>query len=434
MKILFVSSDLIGGNLAHIMKKQGCDVRLYIDSKQQKNNFENLVEKTPDWEKNLSWVGKDGLIVFDDIGYGQLQDKLRKDGYSVFGGTKLGDKLESDRLWAQNVFKEHGLNAIETYNFSSIEVCLDFVRNNAGPWVVKQNGSASKSINYIGKYSDNCDVISVLENYQKTYSGVLRTITLQKRVYGVEIGVGRYFNGHDWVGPIEMNVEYKKFFPGDLGPATSEMGTLAWFDSNEKNKLFCDTLAKLKPFLQKIQYKGDIDIGCIVNKDGAFPLEATPRMGSPIIHLHSELFLSPWHEIFKAIADGKDYKPKFNKNYGIVVLVATPPFPYNKKNKEATSFGVNIYFDKSITKKEMDQIHFEEVSRVNDQNGDRYVISDHRGYILYVTHTGKTVELAQKNVYKLINKIYIPKMFYRNDIGTSFTQGGAELLKKWGYL
>lgn len=432
MKVLFVSNDLLAGNLAYVLKKQGCEVKLYVKEKQQRENFDNLIEKTPDWKKELDWVGKDGLIVFDDIGYGKEQENLRKQGYSVFGGSVLGDKLESDRAWAQSIFRKYGLKALPTYDFHSIDKAISFVHENSGPWVVKQNGGDSKGINYIGSRVDGSDVVSVLEGYRRHYKK-LETLTLQKRVYGVEIGIGRFFNGTDWVGPIEMNVEHKKMFPGDIGPTTGEMGTLAWYDDNETNKLFQLTLNKLKPFLQETGIRGDVELGCIVNKNGVFPLEATPRFGSPIIHLQCEIHASKWFDFLKAVADGKNFNLKWKKGFGIVVMVSTPPFPYVKKLKGISSYGTEIQFDKSIKESFFGkQIHFEDVS-YNPVN-KKYYISDHRGYILYVTAIGNTIRNASDKVYSLIKKIYIPKMFFRNDIGSKFEAEDIKKLIEWGYL
>jgi phosphoribosylamine--glycine ligase len=433
MRILFISNDLIAGNLAYLLKKEGHEVKLFIDSVEQRNNFANLVDKTHDWEQELHWVGKDGLIIFDDVGYGKTQDELRSQGYTVFGGCELGDKLENDRQHAQEIFAEYGIKTVPIKNFKNIPAAMEFIKENKGAWVIKQNGHASKSLNYVAYFDDSRDVLNVLENYNRNLKYQDRTITLQQRVDGVEIGVGRYFNGTDWVGPIEMNVEHKKFFPGDLGPPTSEMGTLAWYDDDEEhNKLFQETLAKLKPYLQKINYRGDIDLGCIVNETGVYPLEATPRFGSPIVHLHSEIHLSSWGELLYAVAKGEPYKLKWRRGYGIVVLITVPPFPYSKKLPQNSSYGVNVYFDEKLKKEDWKHIHFEEISLRSGE--EQYYISDHRGYILYVTGMGQTIELAQEKVYGLAKKIYIPKMFYRNDIGDRFMHDNKEKLREWGYL
>ncbi|MDD4319442.1 MAG: hypothetical protein PHW10_03920 [Candidatus Peribacteraceae bacterium] len=434
MRILFVSRDLKAANLACVLKSEGCDVKLFIADEFQRPNFQNLVHKTPDWEKELPWVGKNGLIVFDDIGYGAVQERLRSEGYSVFGGSKLGDRLEEDREWSQEIFKKYGLKSPCTINFSNIKAAISFLHQKQGPWVIKQNGCLPKDINYVGHFKDNRDAISVLENYNRHNSDNLRMITLQKRVYGVEVGVARYFNGDDWVGPIEINVEHKKLFPGDLGPTTAEMGTLAWY-TDKSNYLFDTTLAKIKPFLREIDFRGDIDIGCIANERGIYPLEATPRLGTPIIHLHREFHASPWHHFLKAVADKKPFRLKWKKGYGIVVLISLPPFPYNRQIREPSPLGIEVHFDPSLTKDDYMHIHFEGISLEQlKNNGKKYYISDPFGYALYVTGLGKTISQARRKTNKLIEKICIPKMFYRNDIGSSFEATGKEMLERWGYL
>lgn len=436
MRVLFVSSsNVIAAHLAYLMTLEGHEVKLFIDDRDRKEDFKNLVKKTNNWRKELTWVGKgsESLIVFDDIGYGTEQDELRSQGYSVFGGSELADKLESDRHYGHTIFTEAGIKTVPMQNFNSFQSAIDFVKNNRAAWVIKQNGHASKSLNYVGHFDDGRDVINVLENYKENFKGE-HTITLQQKIKGIEIGAARYFNGTDWVGPIEMNVEHKKFFPGDIGPATSEMGTLAWYEDNENNKLFQETLGKLKPHLQKINFRGDIDINCIVNETGAYPLEATPRFGSPIIYLHAEIHKSPWGEFFKAIADGKSYNLKWKKGYGIVVLLTVPPFPYTKKLKELSPKGLNIYFDSDITEKDFEHIHFEGVALREKSGEKQYYISDYQGYVLYVTAVERTVRLARKKTHELIKHIYIPKMFYRHDIGVGFIEDTYSKLHEWGYL
>jgi len=101
-RVLFISGELIAADLAYTLKKEGCEVRLFIDNKSDKDSFDGMVEKTTNWEDDLGWVGKDGLIIFDDVGYGNIQDKLRSEGYLVIGGSSDGDKLELDREYAQD--------------------------------------------------------------------------------------------------------------------------------------------------------------------------------------------------------------------------------------------------------------------------------------------------------------------------------------------
>lgn len=244
MNILFISEDLVAGNLAYRLRNEGHDVKLCIEDKGRKDNFEDLVVKIDTWRNELEWVGRDGLIVFDGCGYGKIQDGLRKKGYSVVGSCELGDKLENDREYGAAIFKKYGLKTVPLFNFDEIDKAIKFVKKNKGKWVIKQNsqGTGSKGFNYVGMLESGDDVIDVLENYKDKTKYKDAVLSLQQKIEGIEIAAGRYFNGRDWVGPIEMNIEHKKLFPGDLGPTTSEMGTVAWYDNNEENKLFNETL------------------------------------------------------------------------------------------------------------------------------------------------------------------------------------------------
>src|SRR3989344_3936686 len=135
MRVLFISNDLIAGNLAYLLTKEGHDVKLYIDEKGRRGNFRNLVKQTKNWKKDLSWVGKDGLIIFDDVGYGQEQEQLRSSGYNVFGGSTSGDRLEFDRDFAQGIFAEYGLKIMPIKTYNTVQAALVYVENNPKAWV-----------------------------------------------------------------------------------------------------------------------------------------------------------------------------------------------------------------------------------------------------------------------------------------------------------
>ena len=423
--------DLSGADLAYRLQKEGHEVKFFVDNRSQKNNYQNMLNVISDWRSEIDWVGNDGLIIFDSIGYGKEQDELRSQGYSVIGGSELGDKMEHDRQYCKKVLADCGVPIIQSKSFTDMDEAIEYVKNNKGPWVVKQNGHADKIFNYVGNFEDGRDVIDVLKNYSRYKSEECSTIDIQKKAVGIEIGVARYFNGNDWIGPIELNIEHKDLYSGGLGPKTYEMGTLMWFTDNENNKLFQRTLAKMKDYLRKINFKGDVDINCIVNGDDVYPLEATTRFGWPATHLHLELIESPIGEFFKAVADGKPYDLKYKKEYGIAILVATPPFPYQIKINKYTSKGEYIYFSSDFTDDDMNHVHFEEVSL--DDEG-KHFISGVDGFVLHVTHSAGKVDKAREKCLDLIRKITIPKKFFRNDIGYEFKNGDKKKLKKWGWI
>lgn len=426
-----MSKDLVAADIARRLVGEGHTVRLHIENKNCREPFDNIVDKSKNWKHDLKWVGKDGLIVFDDTGSGAIQDRLREKGYAVVGGSEVGEKLELDREYGQRIFKSYGLKTYPLKDFYLLEDAILYAQKNRKAWVVKQNGYETKMLNYVAEFTDGRDVIDVLKNHLQNKALLRKKITLHQRIDGIEIGVGRYFNGKDWVGPIEHNIEHPKFFPDNLGPMTSEMGTVAWY-TNKETKLYKETLAKIKPFLIQSGFKGDASLNCIVNESGAHILEATMRMGSPICHLQTELQITPWGEILNSLARGTQCKIEYKKGVGIVVLLAVPPFPYTREIKGNLFHGIHVYLS-ALSEEERNHVHFEGIAKRTGTE-DQHFIASNDGYIMYVTGHGKSVKAAQKMAYGIIKKIVIPKVMYRNDIGTKFAQEDYPQLKEWGWI
>lgn len=430
MRVLFVSGEMIAGDLPWRLQNEGCEVKLFIEHPEQQEVLQGFVTRVRDWKTELSWVGKDGLIVFDDVGYGVVQDTLRKEGYTVFGGSAGGDQLESDRSFCNEVFAQCGLTTVPVVNFSTPAEAKRYVFDHPGAWVIKQSTHQS-ALNYVGWSSDGADALAMLEHYEKTG---IQNITLQKRIEGVEIGIARYFNGTDWVGPIEFNVEHKSLFPGDIGPKTGEMGTLMWYGADEKNPLYQATLARLQPHLQLIGYRGDVDINVFVNEQEIFPIEITTRLGCPSTHMHTSLHISPWHEFLRAVARGEKYDLKYRDGYGVVLTLGLPPFPYEGVIASAyLSEGLPVFFE-NLSDQEWKQIHFEGVKRIVESEEVSYVVSHSIGYTIFVSSVGPTVGKAREQALALARKVHIPKIFYRNDIGVEFEARGFPSLRRWGWL
>lgn len=441
MRILFVTEDFSGASLCARLAQEGHEVRVHVGNPACIRILDGVIEKVPlrvssgqaDLGNGLDWVGKDGLIICDDNGFGKLADDLRAKGFSVVGGSAGGDLLEDDREHAQQVFAAHGLNPIPTHTFGSAAEAAEFIDKNGGEWVVKRNGRADKISCYVGQLPDGSDTVDLLRNDARRDGGNPVHYVLQKRVRGVEIGVARYFNGTDWAGPIELNIEHKKLFPGDLGPKTCEMGTLLWYTADESNRLFREMLAPLKPYLQKINFRGDFDINCIVNEQGAWPLEATARFGYPAVQAQMALHETPWGEFLKAVADGNPCDLRWKSGYAVVVLIAAPPFPFCTKPCDCAlnPNGLKIRFREPVSLNELAHYHFEEALRHPDGTWE---ICHDSGYVLHVTGHGSTVKAAREEANRRAANVVIPRAFYRTDIGGKFLQEDRKRLKRLGYL
>lgn len=405
-------------------------MKLFVEHPEQKQCLAGFVERVDNWRDQLDWVSKDGLIVFDDVGYGKIQDDLRREGFRVVGGSEGGDRLEKDRRFGQELLAKCGMLTVPNFDFETPEEAVEYVKSNPKAWVVKQNTHQS-ALNYVGVLTDGRDALSVLETYAK--NGV-KNITLQERITGKEVSINRYFNGNDWIGPSEITIEHKSLFNDNIGPKTGEMGNLMWYDESD-GKFFNETIGRLKPYLQEVDFRGDIDINCFIREDRVYPIEVTARFGCPITHSQSVMHASPWYEFLGAVADGKGYDLKHRDGYCIALTLALPPFPYEGAlASEYSSEGLELLFSEPLNEDEMRNVHFEAIEKKASETGDRFFVTHSIGYTVFITGYGATVVDAQRNVYALAKKIIIPKVFYRTDIGNSFDRSDREALQKWGWI
>jgi len=421
---LFISNDALISDTAWQVARQGHQVKYCIESKNDADCADGFVPKTEDWKNDVDWAD---VIIFDDVlGQGTKAQKLRQQGKRVIGGTPYTDMLEDDRSFGQEELKKAGIPILNYKEFNDFDVAIEHVKHYPDRYVIKPSGEAQnlKRLLFVGMEENGNDVIRVLEAYKKVWSKEIKIFQLQKKVTGVEIAVGAFFNGHKFIYPININFEHKKLFPGDIGPATGEMGTTMFWSG--PNKLFNRTLKKMENKLAEEGYVGYMDINCITNGYGIYPLEFTARFGYPTISIQQEGIVMPLGEFLFKLADGQDFEFKTKKGFQIGVRVVIPPYPYrDKKTFDAYSKDATIVFEK----KSLDGIHIEDVKLVNEQ----WIVTGSAGVALIVAGAGLTMKQAQQQVYSRIQNVLIPNMYYRKDVGDRWYDD-SDKLHSWGYL
>ncbi|HEX3121584.1 MAG TPA: hypothetical protein VHP80_20965, partial [Candidatus Acidoferrum sp.] len=326
-KFLFVSLSALIGDIAWQIFKEGHEVRYYIDNEKERDIADGFVPKTSDWEKDVKWAD---IVVFDDtLGQGAKAKALRDAGKPVIGGSEYTDRLEDDRSFGQEELKKAGVNIIPYEDFDSFDPAIEFVKKNPDRYVIKPSGEAQnvKRRLFVGEEEDGEDVVRMLEAYKRAFADEIKVFQLQRRIHGVEVAVGGFFNGKHFITPININFEHKKLFPGEVGPPTGEMGTSMFW--SEPNAIFYRTLLKMEPKLAMEGYVGYIDLNCIVNNNGIYPLEFTSRFGYPTIFIQQEGILTPISDFFWELANGQDPKWRTRSGFQIGVRIVVPPFPFD---------------------------------------------------------------------------------------------------------
>ncbi len=425
-KFLFVSLESLSGDLAWQLKKEGHEVKASIKAKGDTDVYNGFIDKVDNWEDYKDWAD---IIVFDDVEFGEIADKLRRNGKLVIGGSSYTDRLEMDRDFGQTELKKYGVNILPQWQFSNYDEAIEFIEKNPERYVFKPSGnvpSSGKELSFLGQEEDGKDLFELLRQNKEVWRKKAPVFQLQKFVSGVEIGVGAFFNGKDFILPININFEHKRIYPGDIGPFAGEMGTLMFW--SQPNYLFKMTLEKMKPALIESGYIGYIDINCIVNGKGIYPLEFTARFGYPTIQIQSEGILTPMGEFLYKLVSGESFELKTKRGFQVGVRILVPTYFVRSKDKET----VEIYHDLPILFKKpgnLDGVHIEDV-KVED---GVWRIAGTSGCLLVVTGSGATVNEARQQAYIRIKNIMIQNMFYRTDIGVKWNTD-SDKLQTWGYL
>ena len=432
MRFLGIGDSCDLGALYMRLLADGHDVRVYVAEPLAQGTMAGLVEHTSNWENELDWIrqAKDqGVILFENVAgsRGALQDQLRSEGFQVIGGSAYGDRLENDRAFAQRVLADLGLQTAAVAEFSDLSTAEAFLDRCPGRCVLKFNGSKFGShANYVGRLSDGSDVRALLRTRLSQGQAAVTSFILMEHVDGVEMGVGAYFNGEDFIGKACLDWEHKRFFPGDLGELTGEMGTIATFD---RSQVFFElTLKRMTPLLRAGGYCGYINLNTIVNENGIWPLEFTCRFGYPGFAVLGPLQETRWGDLFGAMArrqGGAVMRPGFCA----AIVLTTPPFPYDRKTV-SEPVGLPVIFDGNLSQSELDSLYYGEVGLSNGL----LVTSGQYGWSMVVTATSDQIETANAKACQLADRIVIPNVRYRRDIGTRLARDDFSRVESLGLL
>ena len=421
MKFLFVS--LIGDSMALMQELlgEGHKVRCFITDHKFNDVGRGIIPRVRNWKQHKDWAD---VLVFDDANLGHDTEEMRKRGYKVVGGNRFGDKLENERSFGQKILGEAGISFPKSWRFRKFTSAKKFVQHKKQRYVLKFNGQLGRYLSYIGRFDNGSDVVEMLEYCKEKWPRNKKVnFIIQEYVNGIEMAVGAFFNGKDFALPVNVTFEHKHFLAGSIGPLTPEMGTTMYY-SKGGGKLFRETLLKMRPYLHKTNYRGFIDLNCMVTEKGAYVLEFSTRFGYPQLDIQLALHKGSWGELLYKLADGTldNFDVHYDFAVGVVMGGAGIPYElaYNKHGRGLPIFG----FSDNIK----EQVKLTEVYKRNN----KYYCAGY-GYAVTVTGRGKTMQNAKDVAYRALENIIIPNCVYRIDIGDHWKNERFRL-KKWGYI
>lgn len=431
MRVLGIGDHNDLGAMYLRMAERGHEVRVFVGDPASHDVLAGMIERSADWRADLAWVpkGDGGLILFESTGHGQLQDSLRSQGYRVVGGSELGDRLEMDRQFGQTVLAGLGLPIADLHAFDGFDDAIDFVTRTRKRYVLKFSGKGyAPTRSYVGVLDDGRDLIAALQLQRALWPHAERpAVLLMRHLAGVEVGVGAFFDGQRFIGPANLDWEHKRFFPGDVGELTPEMGTVVTYRGADR--LFDATLGRMAPLLRESGYVGYINLNMIVNREGTWPLEFTCRFGYPGFAILGALHAQPWDVLLARLSAGRLERLETWDGHAVGVVLTVPPFPY-PDGYDRLSKGAPICFRDELTSEERQHVHEGEVGMMAGQ----LVTAGQIGYVMVVTGRGASIAQARQAALATATKVIVPNVRYRMDIGERLERQDHATLVALGWL
>lgn len=321
-RVLFITHTNCAVDLVVVLSLSGYEVDVVVtdlEATEVGKGFDiKIVQGLGDFERIKD---KYDFFVVDDVYFGNIANKLRREGKIVCGGSVDTDIWENNRDVGMEVMKRSGIKVSEVKRFASYEEAIEFVKKDKDMWVLKYSGveGTVKGKTVVPVVKEE------LEWYLKEFEGEGggSEFILQRMVKGVEVAFSWWWNGEDVVGDVFMNFEHKRMFDGNMGALCGESGTVV---VSVSDRIVRERFGGVFDFLRSSGYRGIVDINTVydVEEKEFYGLEWTPRFGYPIMQCITRMYLNSGidiGEVIRKVASGeKKIEMVSDKNkYGVVV-------------------------------------------------------------------------------------------------------------------
>jgi phosphoribosylamine--glycine ligase len=342
-----------------------------------------------------------------------IVDYFKKQDLEIFGPSKDAARLESSKIYSKEFMRKYDIPTAQCNSFSNVGDALRFLES----WqedkkiVIKADGlAAGKGVYMCNGKKDAQNAVNQMMN-DKVLGDAGTSIIAEEYINGPELSYLVFTDGISY-SIMPASQDHKRAFDNDQGPNTGGMGAyasalLATDEINNKvENIVCKVINGIKS--EKLDYKGVLYIGIIMNGSFPYVLEFNCRFGDPETQAILPLLDTDLTDICIAVLTQKLSSIKINWKAGFSVCVALVSGGYPGNFKK----GFEIKGLESINEKDAIVFH----AGTNLEN-EKFVTAG--GRVLGITSTAKDLKSAIDKAYLNVQKAHFENMRYRHDIGKS---------------
>ncbi|EAL6626182.1 phosphoribosylamine--glycine ligase [Campylobacter jejuni] len=333
-------------------------------------------------------------------------DIFKQQGLAIFGPSKAAAMLETSKSFMKSFLKKYRIKTAKFLNTNDIEKAKNFIYSLTPPIVVKADGLCAGKGVIIAKTHEEAIEETAKMLSGESFGDAGKLVVIEEFLDGYELSIFAVCDGNDFV-LLPAAQDHKKLLDNDQGPNTGGMGAYAPSSlANEsllrkvQKDIILPTLAGMKK--EGAEFCGVLFIGAMIVGNKPYVLEFNVRFGDPECEVLMPLIEDPLELILAATQRRlRHSKIKIKKEFAVGVVCASENYPY--KSSPKSEITVNNIPENS------------HISYAGVSLEDGKLMAD-GGRVLVCVGTGKSIEEAQKNAYKLCNNVNFKGKQYRKDI------------------
>ena len=341
-----------------------------------------------------------------------VADAVRAEGIPCFGPNAAAARMEGSKEFAKQVMARAGVPTAAYQSFTDRAACEAYVRELAGPCVIKADGLAAGKGVIVAQTTEEA-LDGVAQCFGGAFGAAGNTVVVEEMLEGPECSLLALTDGATVV-PLATSQDHKRAYDGDKGPNTGGMGV---YSPVPEHLVSSDDLATMTDIMNRvvaqltsdgILYSGCLYGGFMLTKDGPKVLEFNARFGDPetqVVHarLHADLL-----EVFLACDNGTldASMIEWDDDYAVSVVLASAGYPGSYESGKRIT-GIE---DASAR----DGITVYHAGTTLDNTGNTLTAG---GRVLNVTAVAPTFVEAREKAYAALELIDFDGKQFRTDIG-----------------
>ena len=332
-----------------------------------------------------------------------VADAVRAAGISCFGPSKAAAQLEGSKTFAKEVMNAAGVPTAAARSCGTQAETVAALDAFGPPYVVKDDGlAAGKGV-----------VVTTDRTQALAHAAVCGRVVVEEFLDGPEVSLFCVTDGTS-VRPLLPAQDFKRIFDGDAGPNTGGMGAYApleWLPAGTVEQVVSSVA---QPTVDEMRRRGTpfaglLYVGLAMTAAGPRVIEFNARFGDPETQVVLALLDTPLAGLLHAAATGTlaGHPPlRWLDGAAVTVVIAAANYPGAPRTDDAIAGG--------------DQAGVIHAGTRRDGDG---VLRSSGGRVLSATATGRTLDEARTEAYRLVDSVQLPGGQHRTDIAWKAVQG-----------